>query len=141
MYCWGTGGLGLNGNGLADRAAPTVTGTFTDWTHVEVGVWNVCALRRGQLWCWGWNGAGAVGIGTDFGNGNIGDAIFTPTQVGSDSTWTSVATGTGSTTFAGGAEFACATNASGRHCWGLEDGGFAFGTGDMFLLPRVMTLK
>jgi alpha-tubulin suppressor-like RCC1 family protein len=69
-----------------------------------------CAARStGTLWCWGSNNQGQTGLGTGAGN------TLTPTQVGTDTNWSTVATGE---------QHACATKTTGTlWCWGSNQSG------------------
>lgn len=107
LYCWGSNLAGGVGDGTTTpRLTPTqVAGGWTNWTSVSVGANHACGRRStGRLYCWGYNGNGAVGDST---NGQR----FVPTQVaGAATDWSAVSTGNAHT---------CARKVSGRlFCWG-----------------------
>jgi len=66
LWCWGNGGGGDLGNGLAlgVQPSPGRVGTSPSWLQVSVGTADACGIQRGHtLWCWGDNSAGELGIG------------------------------------------------------------------------------
>lgn len=86
LWCWGNNdvgqlGLGDHGGGTY-RYVPARVGRETDWSLVTAGVYHTCATRSsGELWCWGSNGSGELGIGQP--------PYFTeaPVRLGSLTTW------------------------------------------------------
>jgi alpha-tubulin suppressor-like RCC1 family protein len=107
LWCWGENYYGQLGDGTsgswADKWTPTqVAGT--NWDKVSAGAEHTCAIKTdGTLWCWGYNGSGQLGDGT---NANKS----TPTQVGTDTDWAMVSAGGNHT---------CAIKNDGRlFCWG-----------------------
>jgi alpha-tubulin suppressor-like RCC1 family protein len=69
-FCWGNNTLGELGNGLmANSATPQFVATLDSSVRVVAGGRDqTCAITTGgQLWCWGGNITGDLGIGTDFG--------------------------------------------------------------------------
>ena len=92
LWGWGQnyGNLGLNqpgagGNvGKTGRSSPTQVGTDSDWAHIEsTGTGSQFGVKTdGSLWSWGYN--------TD-GNTAHNNLIrySSPTQVGTDTTWSS----------------------------------------------------
>jgi alpha-tubulin suppressor-like RCC1 family protein len=71
LWCWGGanagGALGL-GHG-EPALAPARVGTATDWSTVRVseyrgiaGAGYTCGIRRGEVWCWGYNEFGVIGL-------------------------------------------------------------------------------
>jgi alpha-tubulin suppressor-like RCC1 family protein len=112
LWCWGINARGQLGTGdRTDATTPVQVGTATDWTQVAVGSGYVCGLRgAGSLWCWGPSSNGELGNGVTL-NDSTTD-VLSPTQVGTATTWTDVATGSGTT---------CATNQAGQlWCWGAN---------------------
>lgn len=86
LWCWGDnqlGELGLGDRGIGtERFRPAQVGTDRDWAVVDAGEVHACAQRSGgALWCWGFNGAGQLGLG---GGGSV---VTRPHQVGSLTTW------------------------------------------------------
>jgi alpha-tubulin suppressor-like RCC1 family protein len=66
LWCWGAGGRGELGNGSnANETRPhQITFPTAGWTGVAAGYNHGCAIRTGgDLWCWGDNRFGALGIG------------------------------------------------------------------------------
>src|SRR5690606_7472149 len=70
LYCWGDmldndGHAGPMGHD--DRAAhsvPARVGQDADWTAIVTDTFHSCGLRGdGQLWCWGRNAEGQLGVG------------------------------------------------------------------------------
>jgi len=69
LYCWGAdsdndgyaGPLNLAGSSMV--RAPVRVGTDRDWTSISTDTFHTCGLRRGELWCWGRNGEGQLGVG------------------------------------------------------------------------------
>jgi len=68
-YCWGAGGGGELGNGdPAERGSmvpiPVVGGH--SFAQLAAGGFQTCGIdTAGALFCWGWDGGGAVGTGVD----------------------------------------------------------------------------
>lgn len=90
MWAWGDGSYGQMGNGTYDYAnsSPIQVGSETDWTAISAGYYHVLAIRGGKLFAWGYNWYGQLGIGT------APDGSYSsPVQVGSESDWTHIATG------------------------------------------------
>ena len=119
MWCWGrntAAELGIGEGQPIQLRVPTRVGTFDDYTSVDVGQDNACALRRdGSLWCWG--SGEFVGAASPDG----GD-LWSPTQIGSDTDWTQVSADVFS---------ACAVKSSGAlYCWGRNAEG-QLGVGDI----------
>lgn len=76
-------------------------------TDVTAGREHSCGIRRGELFCWGNNSTGALGIGAMTG-------IHPPTRVGSASTWTQVESFSNVT---------CGVRDDSLFCWGANDVG------------------
>ena len=90
----------------ADADAPEPSCPAVDLpppTTISSGRRHVCSIRAGELWCWGGNSAGQLGLGNTTGT-------TTPTQVGTDANWVQVSAL---------ADHTCAINADSRlFCWG-----------------------
>jgi len=108
LYC-----LGMNDEGelgIGDAAASTVqftrVWTADDWNSVAASAAtatrSTCALRRGELHCWGGNGAGELGLGDTTPRNS-------PTRVGTRNDWRSIAMGAGA---------ACGVAGGELYCWG-----------------------
>jgi len=97
LYSWGnnaSGELGLNTQGNYTRkSSPTLVGNLTNWSNqVTVRSGVAAAVKdNGTLWLWGTNTYG--------GSLGLNDRInrSSPTQVGTDTNWSSVSTGSMST--------------------------------------------
>ena len=69
LYCWGwAGDRGLGDPNIVSFTIGTspipIRGSdLTGWTHVDSNEWLSCALRDGEVWCWGWTGGGGLGNG------------------------------------------------------------------------------
>lgn len=70
LYCWGqdfdadgyAGPVGLPGAG--SYATPTQVGDGHDWAAISTDTFHTCGLRAGgELWCWGRNAEGQLGVG------------------------------------------------------------------------------
>jgi len=69
LWTWGSGGLGVLGNGdsaLANRSSPgTTAGGGNNWKSVAASGIAMAAIKTdGTLWTWGSNGFGTLGDGT-----------------------------------------------------------------------------
>ncbi|WP_243059451.1 fibronectin type III domain-containing protein [Nocardioides sp. SR21] len=110
LFCWGASYNGQLGQGNTGTAVPGQVGTI-GWTDVDAAYHHTCAIRTdGTMWCWGWNLFGQVGDGA-------ATTQRTPIQVGTATTWASVAVGT---------TMSCGVRTDGTAwCWGSG----AFGNG------------
>jgi alpha-tubulin suppressor-like RCC1 family protein len=118
LRCWGqnySGQVGVDDRtaiptpvepGCDDPNSPTC---FHDWIEVGAGYWVTCAIREGgELYCWGSNEQGGLGIGSPF----AGVEISTPTRVGQGIAWAQVE---------GGFRHTCGIDEEGRlYCWGYN---------------------
>lgn len=111
LHCWGGNLHGQLGQGVlgtnTEQNVPTAVGTGHSWAHVSSGRSHVCAVSdEGQLWCWGKNDNGQLGVGHQ-------EQVAIPTRVGDRVDWYEVA---------GGEEHTCAIRGAGElYCWGLND--------------------
>jgi alpha-tubulin suppressor-like RCC1 family protein len=126
LKCWGDGDAGRLGDGDSDGHSvltPLMVGTAT-WRAVSAGNYHTCAVRNdGGLYCFGDNESGACG------QPETTAVVPTPTQVGSDTDWSSVAAGSA---------FTCARKRNGAiYCWGANwSGQLANGTRDATHTPQ-----
>ena len=118
LFCWGNNSTGQLGDGsTTNRSLPTRVGVGNDWTSVSGGGFgnisqepnefpgHTCGIRGArQLYCWGANGLGQLGIGSTVQT-NV------PTREATASSWYSVS--------AGGLH-TCAIQVGGNtlFCWG-----------------------
>ena len=95
LWSWGynsAGSSGLLGQNqgqpsVASTSSPKQVGSDTTWDEIEVGASKAIALKTdGTLWTWGRQIYGSLGLGEE----NSPSYISSPTQIGSDSTWTSI---------------------------------------------------
>jgi alpha-tubulin suppressor-like RCC1 family protein len=106
LWCWGNAESGQLGVGVSNRPSttPLQVGSGAEWVTVTAGANHSCAMKQsGKLYCWGDNGAGQLGAGSD----GIRDV---PTPVADTYDWNSVKAH-GNTT--------CAVRVDGTlWCWG-----------------------
>lgn len=100
LWAWGNNDAGELGDGTnIDKYTTTQIGTATDWQSVAAGSSNSYALKtNGTLWAWGNGGLGQLGNGgLVLGDPGFNDTNYTyiPIQVGTDSNWQNVKSGTG----------------------------------------------
>jgi alpha-tubulin suppressor-like RCC1 family protein len=112
LWCWGTnfdGELGIGVEGGA-RDAPVEVAGGGAWSQVAAGEGITCAVKSdGELYCWGYNFYGQLGIGTQ----GAGESRSAPTRVvsGAEGPWTRVTVRSAHT---------CALKDGGAlYCWGL----------------------
>jgi alpha-tubulin suppressor-like RCC1 family protein len=133
-YCWGENATGQLGDGTqVGRAAPTrvagglkfkqivassgfANGAFaTPPTSLQGAVGHTCALTpAGQAYCWGWNGNGELGDGSNIDR-------LTPTPVSGGLTFDTIASG---------GAYTCGMAGDNVWCWGSNTNG-QLGKGDL----------
>ncbi len=91
LWAWGGNNIGQLGLGTTTtQLSPVQVGTDANWRSVSAGRDHVLALRQdGTLWSWGSNDSGQLGNGTA---SNVVQ-VRPPLQVGTATTWRSVAAG------------------------------------------------
>ena len=111
LWCWGDNssgqlGLGPGGGRGQDLPRQVTTPAQGGWASVATGAEDTCGTRTdATLWCWGYNGAGELGIGNLISQGRPRQ-VTTPAPGG----WATVTTG--SHTCATRAEPPCGAGAS-----------------------------
>jgi hypothetical protein len=108
-WCWGHDEYGQLGNGTATSslaAQPVPVSGGLTFASLSQGARHNCGVTAaGELWCWGNNMQGELGVGDQ-------SARTTPVRVGGGLTFTSVAAGD---------EYTCGLVASGAaYCWGYN---------------------
>jgi alpha-tubulin suppressor-like RCC1 family protein len=101
----GSNSYGSTGTGPGNVRTPKQVGSDGGWEMVDSGTGHACAIRSGQLWCWGAGMYGRFGTGTT-------DNQFAPVRIGEHSDWNSVSAGNFHT---------CGVRSGMLFCWG--DGG------------------
>lgn len=119
MYCWGRNSEGQVGIGSAGGAPPPepapVLVSEQDWRDVDLSQGHACALSGTDLYCWGRNTQGQLGLGA----GAV-EQVRTPTLVQEGSFQRVVV----------GPVNGCALDEAGAlYCWGGNTAG-QLGTGD-----------
>ncbi|WP_172415410.1 RCC1 domain-containing protein [Comamonas thiooxydans] len=111
--CWGAGGNGRLGDGtVTTRHVPAagVTGLGNGVTKVSAGSAFSCAVKNGEVWCWGENSAGQLAQGST----SAGSLVpVRAAQVGSSEV----------TDITLGDIFACVRQAGLAKCWGGNEAG------------------
>ena len=84
LWAWGSNFWGQLGDGTTEtRTSPVQIGSAANWAVVACGISNTVAVKTdGTLWVWG------------------GDSTSSPTRMGLDSNWVTVAAGSGSSLYA-----------------------------------------
>ena len=99
LYSWGNNNNGqLGTSDTINRSAPVLIGNIgtSSWTQIGAGASFSMAINTiGQLYAWGYNGQGQLGIVQPFTATSSGSTISfsAPTQVSSNMSWTQIAPG------------------------------------------------
>ena len=96
LWMWGDNGYGQLGlNEYAVRySSPVQIGSDTTWSSVSGGDATVAIKTDGTLWVWGSNNRGQLGLNQNAGQYAGSYAKSSPTQVGSETTWSQASSGT-----------------------------------------------
>jgi alpha-tubulin suppressor-like RCC1 family protein len=93
LWSWGYNDfsqLGLGDSAGISRTTPSAIGALSDWASVFAGGNHSLAMKTdGSLWSWGSNWVGQLGVGS-----TVSTTISAPTQVGTDSDWSAISSGT-----------------------------------------------
>ena len=124
-FCWGwnyAGKLGNNSTTDSSVAVPvaTTTGMNVQLKQIVTGLTHTCALSEaGDVYCWGENTEGQLGIGT------ISASSLTPVRVRGLGTHAGLPVTSISSAIFSRATCAIATTSSGAraYCWGYNDSG------------------
>ncbi|MFO0557552.1 MAG: MopE-related protein [Polyangiales bacterium] len=112
VLCWGGNNDGQLGDGTSrvNRWTPVAVSDLADAVEISVGFSHTCARRStGEVRCWGSNGSGEIGDGTQYQN------RLTPVAVSGITDAVELSTSFSRT---------CARLASGEvRCWGRNDNG------------------
>lgn len=124
VRCWGDQSGGKLGNGSASSSsvhAPSGTPAIASGaTAIAAGEFHSCAVANGEVWCWGSNTGGRLGIGTTSGQSTV--AVLTP------------GAGPGAMAVVIGDAHSCAVADGGVKCWGANGNGqLGVGEGDTTL--------
>jgi len=112
VYCWGSDSYGQIGDDatLAAKRVPTlVSGLESGVQSISAGLHMSCAIKGGELFCWGRNGSGTIGDGTTSTSKPV------PTKASFNEAVTDITIG---------AVHACAMTSAGKnYCWGSNNNG------------------
>jgi alpha-tubulin suppressor-like RCC1 family protein len=126
IRCWGA--AYANGSSAADSARAMGVGGLGDSIRIAAGADHSCAVDNAQVWCWGRNDSGQLGVD------NGGGPEVTPQLVDVG--------GSTSVVGAGGLN-TCSISSTGQiHCWGVNGASEVLGlpsTTDDSPLPVVIT--
>jgi len=91
LWSWGSSGNGELGRNInySGNESPAQVGTDTNWSKLSSNLTQSCmfAIKTdGTLWAWGSNGQGQLGTNDTINRSS-------PTQVGTDTNWSSIADG------------------------------------------------
>jgi alpha-tubulin suppressor-like RCC1 family protein len=111
VWCWGYGSRGSIGSPdlSSSHRAVHLGGGFRSYTAFDVSGYHGCALGAdAEVYCWGWNGYGQLGVGVFFDLGS-------PERIARPGPYAAIFTG---------ATHSCALDTDGAAwCWGRGDAG------------------
>jgi alpha-tubulin suppressor-like RCC1 family protein len=87
VWCWGLNNSGQTGTGgtFGFVGTPARASVIDSVVEIAVGGAHTCARKAdGTLWCWGWNGKGQLGDGTQGGtmcSSGLAECKLVPVQV------------------------------------------------------------
>jgi alpha-tubulin suppressor-like RCC1 family protein len=90
LWAWGNGNSNLGLNSMISRSSPVQVGSGTTWSEISSNFGTAAIKSDGTLWTWGNNANGQLGLNTQQASGLDKSS---PTQVGTLSNWSKVATG------------------------------------------------
>ncbi|RAL20240.1 hypothetical protein DL240_17825 [Lujinxingia litoralis] len=112
LWCWGQQRFGRLGNGEVGAGTlvePVQVTQESDWDEVSSGDAHTCGRRGTEIYCWGYNPGGRLGVGLT--SGTVPD----PTLVVGGHSWKQVSSGH---------EHICGlTEDDQAYCWGRGDDG------------------
>ncbi|MFT4308908.1 MAG: hypothetical protein ACMXYL_00265 [Candidatus Woesearchaeota archaeon] len=112
VLCWGSNGNGVLGDGTTvQRENPTLINDSSAYLTLGLGQGHSCGIRANdsRVLCWGWNGNGRLGDGTD-------EARWNPTLTSDTSAYSGITAG---------AHYSCGIRANDSRvlCWGTNNYG------------------
>lgn len=127
VLCWGGNASGELGDGSTiTRSHPEAIAAMRGYASIGLGGDHSAGVdEAGQLYAWGWNGAGQLGTG------GLASGSTRPGRVGGATNWAEVSAGLDHT---------CATSATGRiSCWGQNTSGeLGVGSYDVVVTPTTV---
>lgn len=117
VYCWGNNLFGQIGVGTQSPPllTPTSAAVASGATDIAAGGWHSCAVRNGEVLCWGRGDNGELGSG---GYLNSSVPVLVKVRVGFN-----LVTLTGATAISTGAFHSCAVANASVSCWGANGSG------------------
>jgi alpha-tubulin suppressor-like RCC1 family protein len=138
LWCWGRNDSGQVGVGPAGKSSPMIqiitSNNTKTWTAVAAGDAHTCAIDASvsqNLWCWGDNTNGQLGIGSSGSNNSKTAPTLVSTAI---SAWNTIFLGT---------QVSCGVASSGNTlaCWGLNQyGQLGQGTSTNATVPGVVAI-
>jgi alpha-tubulin suppressor-like RCC1 family protein len=126
-WCWGKSNSSyiLDGNPPSDPLVPVpIAGLESDVVSLAVEHGHACAVRAGQVWCWGGSLHGELGMRDSFGPVSIPVA-----GIAGEATMVAV-----------GFDFSCAVAGGAVQCWGNDSDG-QLGSEDFGSSPGIKEVR